>query len=105
MSCGLGCEPNEFQPEYRKQWKPESNTGCCSNGSSRNDCDQPSLARAGSPLAEWEAIYGKLVTIITYEQDDQGHSFQKVEKIPCPLKSTNRPSRHGCCSFRYKTIR
>lgn len=105
MSCGIGCTPNEYQPEYRKQWKAENNVGCCSNGSARNDCTKPSLARPGTPLAEWEAVYGKLITRITYVSDDQGHTTQVVEKVPCGPEAPVRPSRHGCCSFSYRAAR
>jgi hypothetical protein len=108
MCCGglgSGCEPNEFQPEFAKQWKRESNSGCCSNGADRNDCNKPSFAQAGSPLANWEAIYGKLVTRITYEKDVlTGHESQKIEKIACK-NEVSRPSRHGCCSFSYRNVR
>lgn len=108
MCCGglnSGCGPNQFQPEFKRQWKPENNSGCCSNGSGRNDCDKSSLAVEGSPLANWESIYGRLITKITYEKNEiTGHSIQKIEKVICPIEIPQK-SRHGCCSFSYRLKR
>jgi hypothetical protein len=100
--CGCAGTNSSF-PEFYKPWKAENNSGCCMDGSSRNDCSRPSLARAGSPLAKWEAIYGKLITRITFEQNTvTGHSVQVIEKVACGPTSPKRPSRHGCCSFTYR---
>jgi hypothetical protein len=105
MSCGAGCGdwPNEHQPEFKRQWKPENNSGCsCSND--RNSCKTPSLAKKGSPLWEWEQIHGKLITTVTFEQNAEGRMVQKVVKTACPIE-VKHTSRHGCCTVRYRVNR
>jgi hypothetical protein len=106
MCCGVeGCGGvlSEFSPEFTRQWKPQNNSGCGCGGD-RNDCSKPSLARPGSPLAEWEAIYGKLITTVTVEQDGNGRMFQVVVKTACPLKDI-KPKKVTCCSARYRVVR
>lgn len=107
MSCGVGCSggPTRFSPEYTRQWKAQNNAGCACSGTDRNNCDKPSLAKVGSPLWEWEQIYGKLTTRIIHTQDDQGHSLVTIEKIPCPVRISTKSSRHGCCSASYRVNR
>lgn len=107
MSCILGCngEPSRFSPEYNKQWKAQNNAGCACSGTDRNNCDKPSTAKEGSPLWEWEQIYGKLITKIIHTQDDQGHRITTIEKIPCPVKIPDSPNRHRCCSVSYRVNR
>jgi len=101
LSCGSNDNPN--RPEHKRFFKPENNNGCGCGGGNGN-CDTPSLAKEGTPLWNWEQIYGKLVTTITFEQDEWGRTVQKVEKKPCglpPVKSRNQ----RCCSLRYKVVR
>jgi len=107
MSCGVGCSggPSKYSPEFNKKWKAENNAGCCCNGSDRNNCDKPSIARKGSPRWEWEQKYGKIITKIIFEQDSQGHTVQRVEKTVCPPEEPKRPNRTGCCSLRYRVQR
>lgn len=103
MSCVAGCSnPGRWSPEFKKVYKAENTAGCCCNGSGRNDCEKPSLARPGSPLWEWEKNHGKLITKIIHTQDDQGHTITRILKTTCPIK-TERPSRFGCCSLTYRT--
>lgn len=108
MCCGsVDCNGvlSEFSPEWTRRWKPENNAGCgCGCQACKNDCDTPSMALPGSPLAEWEAIYGKVMTTITFEQNEFGKVVQKVEKTVCPKKSTGT-KRKECCSFRYRVLR
>lgn len=107
MSCGQGgCSDgaSPFSPEYKRYWKPENNAGCCCTGSDRNKCDKPSLAKPGSPLAKWEAIHGKVITRVLFEQDAQGHPTVRIEKLVCPIPD-DKPSRYGCCSLRYRVQR
>lgn len=106
MSCGFGCGggPSRYSPEYYRPYKPTNNAGCACSGNDRNSCDRPSLAKEGSPLWEWEQIHGKLITKITYSQDDQGHRIVLIEKTTCPPK-VESPSRHGCCSVGYRVNR
>jgi hypothetical protein len=105
MCCGsesCGGVLSEFSPEFTRQWKPQNNNGCgCSGG--RNDCDKPSLAIPGSPLAQWEAIYGKLITTVTFEQDQNGRMFQVVTKTACPSKTISK--KVTCCAMRYRVSR
>lgn len=101
MGCGCGSSKNN--PEFNRRWKQENNTGCCV-GSRDNSCDAPSLAAAESPLAEWEAKYGKLRTTVTFVQNEFGHTVQVVEKKPCPLEVAV-PKRNDCCTLRYKIVR
>lgn len=101
MSCGScgGGGPSKYSPEFTRRQKPESNQGCCPcHGAS--SCDTPSLASDGSPLAKWEAIYGKLITTVKTVQDEWGHTVQIVEKKTCPLPPER--VRKICCSLRYK---
>ena len=101
MSCG-SCGPSPYSLEYQRRRKPENGNGCgCA--SPANTCDSPSLAIEGSPLYEWEQKYGKLVTTVTFEQDENGRTVQVVEKKPCPLEEKPRTS--SCCSLRYKVSR
>ena len=100
MSC-FSCGDGRFSPEYTKKQKPQNHNGCGCIGNN-NDCDSPSIAPIGSPLYNWEQIYGKLVTNITFVQDEFGHKIQIVEKTPCPIKSKSKKST-GCCSLRYRT--
>jgi hypothetical protein len=106
MSCGAGCNggPSRFSPEHKMVWKAQNNSGCSCSSSGLNDCDKPSFAKEGSPLWEWEQIYGKLVTRITKTQDENGHETVLIEKIPCP-KPVETNSRYGCCSFTYRVNR
>lgn len=101
MSC-CGSGRNPTSPEYTRRYKPENNAGCGCRGI--NSCDTPSLAEEGSALYEWEQIYGKLVTTISFQQDAYGRKVQVVTKTPCP-KSNSESSTHGCCALRYKVIR
>lgn len=104
MCCsGYGGSDNKNFPEFTKPFKRQNSAGCC-NAGNRNDCDSPSLAKAGSPLARWEAVHGKLITKVWFERDTSGREVQKVEKTACPLE-TKRPSRHGCCSLSYRVKR
>ncbi len=104
--CGQGCGgPSKDSLEFTRRWKPENNNGCGCSGSGRNDCSKPSIARVGSPLWQWEQIYGKLITKIIHTQDEDGHDIVTIEKTPCPLPETTRPSRNGCCSFVYRVKR
>ncbi len=108
MSCGAGCSgesPRPWSPEFKRPWKPENNAGCSCGGGNRNTCDGPSLARPGSPLWKWEKEHGKLVTLIAFEQDAQGHPVTRIEKVICKPEPPSRPDRHGCCSFRYRVQR
>ena len=100
LSCGSNDNPN--RPEHQRFFKPENNNGCGCGHS--GGCDTPSLAKEGTPLWIWEQIYGKLVTTVTFEQNEWGHTVQKVEKKPCGLPAAkNRTQR--CCSLRYKVVR
>jgi hypothetical protein len=101
MSCS-SCGAGRFSPEYTKKQKPQNHNGCCCSGGNNNSCDTPSSAPVGSPLYNWEQIHGKLITNVTFVQDEFGHKIQVVEKIPCPIKSKPKKST-GCCSLRYRT--
>jgi hypothetical protein len=101
MSC-YSCTPNESSIEYTRRRKPENNQGCgC--GNVENTCETPSQALEGSPLYEWEQIYGKLVTTVKMERNPEGKMVQVVEKKPCPPKS--KPHTYGCTSTTYRINR
>lgn len=106
MSCGVGCGgdgPRRWSPEFSKPWKAENNSGCACGGSNRNKCTTPSLAKPGTPRWKWEQIHGKLVTVITFGQDPQGHPTTHVEKVVCPKEERKRNK--PCCSFSYSARR
>jgi hypothetical protein len=44
------------------------------------------------------------VTYFYKESDDNGHTYIRIERRPCPPES-NRPRRNDCCSLRYKVAR
>lgn len=92
-------EPNPSQPEYYRRFKPENNRsgGFRDSGS----CDTPSMALKGSALYEWEKIHGKLITTITYVQNECGRTIQVVEKKPCPPEP-QEPRVRRCTAVRYK---
>lgn len=98
MGCS-GCGRSRYSPEYRK-YKPENTTGCC-NPINRK-CDGVSNAVKDSPLWNWEQEYGKLLTTVTFVQDEYGHTVQKVEKTPCP-KSNPQVKISSCCKIIYKS--
>lgn len=106
MACGQNCglSKSENSPEYQKDFKAENNSGSCGCGNGDNDCSTPSNAREGSPLWEWEQIYGKLVTYFTKEFDENGRSYTKIERKPCP-KEIKRSGQNRCCSVKYKISR
>jgi hypothetical protein len=101
MSCS-NFEPGVSSLEYQRRRKPENNNGCAC-GRAENTCDTPSLALEGSPLYLWEQKYGKLVTTVTVELDENGRKIQVVEKKPCPPPPDKR--NYTCCSLGYKIIR
>ena len=92
---------SQFSPEHTRLFKPENNGGC---GIKNEGCNTPTLAIEGTPRWEWEQIYGKLVTYFALRSDENGHSYQLVERIPCPL-DTKKTYESSCCSVRYKVIR
>lgn len=98
MSCCTGNFLSVQSLEYQRRYKYENSAGCCPHGP--NTCSTPSLAEEGSALWNWEQIYGKLITNITFEQDETGRMVQRVEKIPCGIEIKRK--KHRCCSFRYK---
>lgn len=102
MGCGRKCGPSEYSPEYNKVFKPENNDGCGCGG--EKGCDKPSNAKEGTPRWEWEQIHGKLVTYFYKEADENGHTYIRIERRPCPPE-TKRPKRNDCCSLRYKVAR
>lgn len=101
MAC-CGQYDNKNRIEHERFFKPENNNGCACG--KNGDCTTPSRAVPGSPLWNWEQKYGKLVTTVTFEQDEWGHTVQRVEKKPCPIESKKRNT-SGCCSLRYKVVR
>ena len=100
MAC-RGCLPGENSPEYNKAFKPENSSGCCGGNTG---CGTPTKAIEGTPRWEWEQIYGKLVTVLHTEADENGHSYIRVERTVCDLEPSRTP-RSDCCSFRYKVVR
>ena len=107
MYCGFGCGgngPSKYSPEYQKKQKLENNAGCSCSGNGRNDCNEPSLAREGSPRWQWEQKYGKLVTKIIHTTDEQGHETVTVLKTPCPAVQSDKVKK-TCCSFNYRVNR
>ena len=101
MAVCKGCTPGEFSPEYQKGFKPENNSGC---GVGNTGCGTPSKVLAGTPRYEWEQIYGKLVTVLHTESNENGQRSIRVERTVCDLDSTRTVST-GCCSLRYKVVR
>jgi len=101
MGCDK-CGASKYSPEFNKRFKGENNSGCGVKNS--KSCDSPSLAAAGSPRAEWEAVHGKLITHVTRKLGDDGRFFLEIIRIPCEPTST-RKSRHCCCSLRYRVAR
>ena len=105
MACGCN-GVSRFSPEYYRRFKAENNNGCCTSSfAARQSCGTESLAEKGSPLWKWEQIYGKLVTIVTYAQDAQGHTIQVVTRTPCGPPEPVRPDKFGCCSVSYRVNR
>ncbi len=100
--CGCGIEVRPSSPEYQKQFKPESNSGCCCPGI--DSCSKPSKAREGSALWEWEQIHGKLLNTITRELGADGRWHQVITRSACE-QTSSRSSRRSCCSLGYKVIR
>lgn len=103
MSCD-NCGPSPHSIEYTRQYKPQSNIGCGCGGRDAGSCKTPSLAPVGSPLYEWEQIYGKLVETVTWELNEWGDRVQVVTKTPCP-PSNLKSSSTICRSLRYKVTR
>lgn len=98
MSCG-GCTPNKSSLEYTRRRKPENSNGCgC--GRASNTCETPSYAIEGSALYEWEQVYGKLVTTIKTELNNEGRWVQVVEKKPCEPKV--KKDKNGYCAISYR---
>ncbi len=102
--CCSNCGPSRFSPEFTKRYKPQNHRGCSCGSGNDNKCDSESLAPVGSPLYEWEQIYGKLITTVKFIQNEWGETVQVVEKTPCP-KLTERQHTRSCCSLRYKVRR
>ena len=101
MAACRGCTPGEFSPEHNKAFKPENHSGC---GTGNTGCGKPSKALKDSPRWEWEQIYGKLVTVLHNESDENGHVHVRVERTTCDLEPSRTLST-GCCSLRYKVVR
>lgn len=99
--CGQSRNPSSY--EYAHPFKPENNSGCSCCGKNLG-CDTPSAAIEGSPLWQWEQIYGKLVTVFTDVYDENGHVQHVIERIPCP-KESSKSTRTGCCSVKYRFSR
>lgn len=99
MCCGGS--PSTEAPEYNKRFKSENNGGCCCKG--LDSCDYPSKAREGSPLWEWEQIYGRLIGEFTEEIGPDGRKHMVYRKTTCP--EVSKPRKKGCCSLKYRVIR
>lgn len=100
MSC-CGGDPSIEAPEYGKRFKLENNGGCCRGGAS--SCDEPSKAREGSALWNWEQKYGKIVNTITEEIGPDGRKHMVHVKEIC--QQTVKPRSKGCCSVKYTVNR
>ncbi len=101
-ACGCTFQTVPGSLEFQRRYKPENNSGCCCT--TTGDCSTPSRAVEGSPRADWEAIYGKLVTTITQTFDAQGHNVWLIERTACPIETVLN-EKPACCSFRYKVVR
>ena len=96
--CCYSCGPYKNSLEFQRRYKPQNNKSCGCVGPN-NICGEPSSAIEGSPLYNWEQIYGKLIKNITYEQSPNGKLIQIVKKTTCPIIKKNRNV--SCCSINY----
>ena len=101
-ACGCTFQTVPGSLEFQRRYKPENNSGCCCTNT--GDCTVPSRAVDGSPRANWEKIYGKLVTTITETQDAVGHPVTEIVRTGCGVTTTLN-EKTACCSLRYKVTR